>query len=290
MPDATVVIATHNRASQLRDCLASLARQSVRDRFDIVVVDNASEDSTAATIEAAPGVRNVFVAAPNRAKARNAGIAVATGSILVFCDDDTIVPEGFVAAHLKAHERFRHAVVSGPIINVSDERLRPAPRSSNYSRAFFCTCNASVARADLLAAGGFDERYDLYGWEDTDLGVRLRAKGLRRIFDWSAYIYHVKPAASMTLERRRAQAREKGMMAARFVRKNPSLPVRLATGAHAFNFVRAAFVRASGLPALFERMARHDPSDSLSARLANEALVDVAYVDALRDGLRAERG
>lgn len=290
MPDATVVIATHNRASQLRDCLASLARQSVRERFDVVVVDNASEDATAATIQAAAGVRGVFVAEPNRAKARNAGIAVAAGATIVFCDDDTIAPEGFVAAHLTAHERTPNAVVSGPIINVADETLRPMPRSSNYSQAFFCTCNVSVARADLLAAGGFDEHYDLYGWEDTDLGVRLREKGLRRIFDWAAYIYHVKPAASMTLERRRAQAREKGMMAARFVRKNPSLPVRLATGAYAFNFARAALVRASGLPALFERMAQRNPPDSLSGRVANEALVDAAYVDALRDALRASRG
>jgi len=289
MPDASVVIATHNRVRELGDCLAALAKQSKPEQFEVIVVDNGSQDETQQIIAAyaSDRVRGVFVADPNRAKARNAGVAAARGRIVVFCDDDTVAPENFVAEHLRSHhENGRPAVVSGPIINVPDKDHLIAPSARHYSRAFFCTCNVSVAKAALEAVSGFDERYDLYGWEDTDIGLRLRSRGLARVFAWPAYIYHVKPLRTMTLERRRALAVEKGTMAARFVRKAPSWPVRLATGAYAANFARAAIVNAKPLRTLYERLARGARPGSLVQAFASEALVDAAYLDALRMALR----
>jgi GT2 family glycosyltransferase len=286
MPDASVVIATRNRATRLAECLAALSRQTAPS-FEIVVVDNGSDDDTAAVIAAAgEHVRGISVADPNRAMARNAGIAAALGRIVIFCDDDTVAPPAFVAEHLRAHEHARPAVVSGPIINVPDGATPIRPSARHYSRAFFCTCNVSVSKADLLAVGLFDERYDLYGWEDTDLGIRLREHGLRRTFAWPAYLYHIKPPSSTTLERRRALAQEKGTMAARFVRKAPRWSVRLATGAYAANFARAAIVHARPLRVVYERVADRAPAGSLASALAIEALVDAAYVDALQEALR----
>lgn len=289
MPEASVVIATHNRARELGDCLAALALQSQPDQFEVIVVDNGSQDHTQEVIaaHASDRVRGVFVAEPNRAKARNAGIAQARGRIVIFCDDDTVAPDNFVAEHLGAHHASaRPAVVSGPIINVPDKDHLVAPSARHYSRAFFCTCNASVAKADLEAVGGFDERYDLYGWEDTDVGLRLRSRGLARLFAWHAYIYHVKPPRAVTLERRRAVAAEKGTMAARFVRKAPSWAVRLATGAYSANFARAAIVNAKPLRSLYERLARSARPGSFVHAFASEALVDATYLDALRSALR----
>jgi hypothetical protein len=138
---------------------------------------------------------------------------------------------------------------------------------------------------------GFDEEFDLYGWEDTDLGVRLRAAGLRHVFAWDAYIYHIKPPAVMTLPRRLALAREKGEMAARFVRKSPTWPVKLATGAYAANFARAAIANAPPLRRAYERMAGPDDGERRGMRaFAADALVDAAYIDALRAALRSTRG
>jgi glycosyltransferase involved in cell wall biosynthesis len=292
VPDATVVIATRDRADLLRASLARLATQSAGGRFDVIVADNGSTDDTAAVIRAAaPLVRGVYVAEPNRGKARNAGIAAADGRIVVFCDDDTLPPERFVEAHLDAHGDAADRVVSGPIVNVADAAHLLSVSAANYSRAFFCTCNASAPKAALDAVGGFDEKFDLYGWEDTDLGVRLRAHGLKRAFAWDAYIYHVKPPSSMTLARRVALAKEKGEMAARFVRKSPTWPVKLATGAYAANFARAALVGAPPLRRLYERFAAADgASASGLARVASEALADAAYIDALRAALRRADG
>ena len=293
MPQASVVIATHNRATELADCLAALARQSQPDQFEVVVVDNGSQDATPDVIArfASERLRGVFVADPNRAKARNAGISAARGDIVIFCDDDTIAPRDFVAEHMRAHAaRGARVVVSGPIINVPDASHLVAPAARHYSRAFFCTCNASVAKADLEAAGRFDERYDLYGWEDTDLGIRLRTSGLKRVFAWPAFIYHIKPLRSMTLDRRRALAAEKGAMAARFVRKTPSWPVRLATGAYGANFMRAAIVNAPPLRGLYEWLASKTRPGSLAHTLASDALVDAAYLDTLKTALQRADG
>ncbi len=292
MPDASVVIATRNRAAELSRCLASLSKQSRREAFEIVVVDNGSTDATGGLLADAQreGVRSLRVGDPNRAKARNAGIADARGRVIIFCDDDTVAPIDFVAEHLRIHEASRNVVVSGPIVNVPDEFHFVAPDARHYSRAFFCTCNVSVAKQDLEAVGGFDERYDLYGWEDTDLGIRLQERGLRRVFNWSAYIYHIKPHSQATLERRRALAQEKGAMAARFVRKAPTLPVRLATGAYTVNYVRSAIVNAPPLRRLYERLATQAKPGSIISLLASDALVDATYIDALQAALRANHG
>jgi glycosyltransferase involved in cell wall biosynthesis len=288
--EATVVIATRDRAAFLRACVARLALQTAAGRFDVVVADNGSSDDTAAVIAAAaPLVRGVFVAEPNRGKARNAGIAAAGGRIVVFCDDDTLPPEGFVAAHLAAHGGAADRVVSGPIVNVPGADALAAVTAAHYSRAFFCTCNASAPKAALDAVGGFDEAFDLYGWEDTDLGVRLRAHGMQRVFAWDAFIYHVKPPQTMTLQRRIALAREKGEMAARFVRKSPTWPVRLATGAYAANFARASLAGAPPLRRLYRRLAADEGATSLVPMIARDALVDAEYIDSLRAALRAAR-
>ena len=130
-------------------------------------------------------------------------------------------------------------MVSGPILNVPSYHERPKPALANFSRAFFCTCNVSVPKVAIQATGGFDEQFHLYGWENTELGVRLREHGMRAKFAWDAYIWHVKPPSDVTLESELRKTMEKARMAVRFVRKNGSARVRSATGAHPANLLRA---------------------------------------------------
>lgn len=290
MLEASVVIATRNRADFLRACLAQLASQTAPGRFDTIVADNGSTDETASVVAAAAqraAVRRVYVEEPNRGKARNAAVAAATGNVVIFCDDDTLPPEGFVEAHLRARAASPNSVVSGPIVNVPDAAHLVAPGPRHFSRAFLCTCNASVERAAVLAVGGFDEGYELYGWEDTDLGVRLREHGLRHIWSWEAFIYHIKPPSTISLDKRRAVAVELGTMAARFVRKSPTPAVRLATGAYRLNFARASILGAAPLRRWYERIAKKSADGrSALARFAADALVDADYIDALRSGLQ----
>ena len=288
----SIVIATKDRAEFLERALESLGAQEEPPAFEVVVVDNGSSDRTPEVVRDAAAryafeVRAVTVAQPNRSAARNAGIEAARGEFVVFVDDDVWLPPRFVAAHAAAQNAAEATVVSGPIINVPGYGARPRPSVANYSGAFFCTCNVSVARTALLAVGAFDETFNLYGWEDTELGLRLRRHGVRHTFAWDAYLWHIKPPRVETLETTLQKTIERAQMAARFLRKDPSLRTKLATGAYGFNVVRSA-VLAPGwsLPA-YRRLATNERVPAALRTFARAQFLDGSYMTALR---RAQAG
>ena len=269
----------------LDGALASLRAQIGAPALETIVVDNGSSDGTRAVAERA-GATYRFEARPNRALARNAGIAVATGEIVLFVDDDVIVPPYFLAAHARAHAAaiFPH-VVSGPIINVPATNVRPVPTFLNGSNAFFCTCNVSVPRSALQAVGGFDESFDKYGWEDTELGVRLRNFDVRRRFVWEAYLWHIKPPATETLDAALEKTIEKARMAAKFVRKDPSRRAKLATGAYTLNRLRARILAPRAAQAWLAGVATSARVPAPLARVARELVLDGVYIDELERAL-----
>ncbi|HMD01600.1 MAG TPA: glycosyltransferase, partial [Candidatus Baltobacteraceae bacterium] len=286
----SVVIASKDRAGFLARALDSLAAQEGAPPFEVIVVDNGSQDATAAVVaqrgqSGALALQRLYVGEPNRGKARNAGVAAALGRIVVFVDDDVLLPPRFLAAHADAHVGVFPAVVSGPILNVASYEDRPRPSIANYSRAFFCTCNVSVPRAALLAAGGFDEAFDLYGWEDTELGLRLRRAQLQRIFAWEAYLYHIKPPASETLDVVLGKTVERARMAVRFVRKNPSLRTKLATGVYRANLWRSLLTAPGWILPAYDALARNERAPAPLRRLARAQLLDGAYTNELRRAL-----
>nr|MDT0665241.1 glycosyltransferase family A protein [Micromonospora sp. DSM 115978] len=96
----TVVVCTRDRAQRLRDCLESLA-ECQYPLLDVVVVDNAaSDDSTRLAFDAVVGLdqRFRYVAEPRAglSRARNRGLAEATGDVVAFTDDDVKVDSRWV--------------------------------------------------------------------------------------------------------------------------------------------------------------------------------------------------
>ncbi|GAC1659749.1 MAG: glycosyltransferase family 2 protein [Vulcanimicrobiaceae bacterium] len=288
---ASVVIATKDRADYLEAALRSLSEQIGAPAFEAIVVDNGSTDATAQVVSRARDLyayplRSIFEGEPNRGAARNRGIAAASGELVVFVDDDVWIPAGFLAAHSAAHEGHGTFAVSGPILNVESYGERPKPNIANYSRAFLCTCNVSISREALHWVKGFDEQFDLYGWEDTELGLRLRENGVRAKFAWDAYLYHIKPPHEQTLEVTLRKTLEKAQMAARFVKKNPGKRARMATGAYGFNFVRSKALAPQWLLPFFAGVAAQERLPAPVRSLARAQLLDGLYVAELERGLR----
>ncbi len=292
--DLSVVIATRDRAAFLDRAIASLRDQLTGRRFELIVADNGSSDATAETIalwqaKAEFPIRSVYVAQPNRGKARNAAIALASGELVLFVDDDVQLPHGFIDAHVSAHERRPGAwAISGPILNVPSYETRPKPSALNYSGAFFCTCNVSVPRAALIAAGNFDERFDLYGWEDTELGLRLRRSGVSRGFAWDAYLWHIKPPTTETFESKLRKSVEKGRMAARFLRTDPDWRVALATGGYSANLWRARVLTPEALLPWLAGLAQSERVPAALRGAAQSAVLDAAYAHELRMALEEQ--
>ncbi|MEO6835093.1 MAG: glycosyltransferase family A protein [Candidatus Tumulicola sp.] len=286
------MIATKDRANALERALASLELQAGAPPFETIVVDNGSTDDTREVAERRRAGANfpidyVYEPEPNRGKARNRGIAAARGELVAFCDDDVQAPPGWLAAHAAAHAgpNAGAVVVNGPILNVGSYEEMPQATLVNYSRAFLCTCNASVPRGALAAVGGFDEAFDLYGWEDTELGVRLREAGAGWKFAWDAAIWHVKPPDENTLEVETRKAVEKARMARRFIAKHPSKRARMATGAHGLNAVRAKYLLPDSLLALYAGVASGDRAPAWIRALARAQFLDGMYTRELLQAL-----
>ncbi len=236
-PKASVVIPAYNAQRSLPYCLRSLFNQTVApDSYEIVVVDDGSTDQTpevvnALTKEAPCTLRYIRLPRSGRSRARNTGVKEAKGQIIIFLDSDMIVRREFVAAHLAAHSR-PGLVVNGSVINTpvpADPNRQPA-RVNDFSRAFFATGNVSVARDKLFEAGLFDEDFIEYGWEDLEIGKRLRQLGLKRSKSLEAWSYHITPPlTSESIPALLRKERERGHTAVLFYRKNPTTSVKYTT-------------------------------------------------------------
>jgi glycosyltransferase involved in cell wall biosynthesis len=239
---ATIQLCTYNRAALLTRVLDACFEQTIsEDSYEIVLVNDGSTDETHSVIERmrtlAPCAFTV-VEQPNGglAKARNAGVAQATGERIIFIDDDVLPLPNFVEQHLHAAARQAGRIVRGGAINVESFDDLPPPVWSirNYSGNYFWTTNVSLPLETLKAVGGFNESFSEYGWEDIDVGLRLRFAGVRAVFNPKALVYHYKPAARErdvpSMER---QAKAQARTAVQLVRLHPHWRSRLATGNYA---------------------------------------------------------
>lgn len=237
MPDPvlSVVIPAYNRAPLLTRTLEALARQSLPPHLhEVIVVDDGSTDETPEVVRSwgAQDRRiHLLRTETNRgaSAARNNGVREARGQIVVFVDSDVVVRPDFLAHHLDAHRRSRAPVLCrGPVVPVPDLRLPDRLPLTGLSPSYFDPANASLPRSELLAAGLFDEGFRAYGWEDFDLGLRLKRRGLARVFRPEAVAYHIQPSPSaQTFERALLKEEERARMAVYLYAKHPGWRTRV---------------------------------------------------------------
>ncbi|MBV8424588.1 MAG: glycosyltransferase [Candidatus Eremiobacteraeota bacterium] len=242
---ATLQLCTYNRAHLLARVLDACFEQNLlAAEYEVVLVNDGSRDDTERVIASARSrapVAFTAITQPNGglARARNTGIAAARGERIIFIDDDVLPMPNFVGEHLRASARRPNAVVRGAVIEVDSFDKLPAPfwTPRNYSGNWFWTSNVSVSRRrlDAVKLGDFqwfDESFSEYGWEDIELGLRLREAGTRGVFNRHAVAFHYKPKSARVqnvedlVRQKRAQARTALILE----RKHPGWRVRLATG------------------------------------------------------------
>ena len=215
--------------------LTYLARQTLDPtRFEVIVVDDASTDGLKKmTDNLCTPYRLRYFRMSERsgpAAARNRGITEAQGDLIVFIDSDLAPAPELLEAHLKVHESEDDVIGHGPVIHTTDLDNPTAARMklTDISRAFFATGNVSIRREHLFKAGLFDEEFREYGWEDLELGRRLRRLKLRAVKVPEAKGYHYKASLRLSqlpghIERERQRART----AVIYYRKHPERAVRM---------------------------------------------------------------
>lgn len=230
----SVIIPTYNRLPILQKCLASMEQQQFEPPYEVLVIDDGSTDGTVEFLqshtEQFPHVRLLKQEHGGAAGARNLGIESAQGETIVFIDSDLVVTPGFLTAHAEALAGHERAFTYGRVINTCnfDQPTSEPFKITDMSRAYFATGNVAIARHWLLEAGSFDTSFRQYGWEDLELGVRLKKLGLRLIACPQAVGYHWHPAFSLLqLPHLIDVEAQRGRMGVVFYQKHPTWEVRL---------------------------------------------------------------
>jgi len=260
--DISVGICSRNRQATLEQVLLSLRDQTFgNERFEVVLVDDGSTDSTAAMVE---GVRPQihyalsYLWQPHSAlaTARNTGIRAARGRVMLYIDDDVLAHPRLLEEHWSIHQTWDRCVCNGWVNHIT-EAIRPEnPKftAADISTSFFWTSNVSVKLAHLKEAGMFDEDFKEYGWEDQELGLRLMAIGLKKRNNYKAIGFHIKrPPTRANIEGALEQAKAKGRSALIYVAKHPRMRSRLSTGNHP---PRLAVAKLTNVGGLWERYLR----------------------------------
>ena len=239
----SVVIPTYNRLPILRQCLTALEQQidlPEGDVFEVVLVDDGSTDDTVAWLRqhAAdyPHVRLLQQDHGGPALGRNLGVDQARGELIVFIDSDLVVTETFLATHARALQQCwqrrgdRLCFTYGAVINTANFEAPCSERHKlrDLSWAYFATGNVAIDRQVLERSGLFDTGFRLYGWEDLELGERLRRMGVELVKCPDAVGYHWHPALSLDQIPRLVEVEgERARMGLVFYRKHPTRRVRL---------------------------------------------------------------
>ncbi|MGK7933061.1 MAG: glycosyltransferase family 2 protein [Microcystaceae cyanobacterium] len=248
----TIVIPTYNRKPILEKCLKALENQKFTDQkvenYEIVLVDDGSTDDTLEWLshekENLPHVRFYPQDHQGPAAARNLGIKQAQGDTIIFIDSDLVVTPQFLQSHADALTEGKDKIGSdrlftyGAVINTCnfDNPTQEPYKITDFSAAYFATGNVAIARKWLERAGLFDTAFQLYGWEDLELGVRLKKLGLKLIKCPQAVGYHWHPPFNLQqIPQLIDKEIQRGRMGVVFYQKHPTYEVRLMiqmTGLH----------------------------------------------------------
>jgi serine acetyltransferase/glycosyltransferase involved in cell wall biosynthesis len=236
----SVVIATYNRADLLRRLLEQLDAQTIDpSRYEVVAVDDGSKEDTR---EKLAGLKTRYALRIERqvnsgaAVARQRGVDLAQGKIIVVVDDDMQVKPTFLEKHLEKHDTDETVVLGRlrPDAKLADMPLFErfyARVLANKAEAFAAgkasvrghdvyTGNVSFPRKLFLDAGGFDAQFRAL--EDEELGIRLEKAGARFAFANEAESIHGSDWTSMKAWM--ARAYRDGVYQAKVSRKHPDHP------------------------------------------------------------------
>ena len=198
----TAVISSWNKKAHVLANVRALMQQTRRPR-EIVVVDNASTDGTAAALRAEfpiPGSPLVLIEMPHdrfgACETFNLGFRAATQEFVAILDDDVVLSPNWVERLLARFDREPPTTVL-----VTTQVIEPAMPDEYVARADVCAerylstfrgCGSLVRRAALLRAGGYDERFFIYG-NERDLSARLLSDGGRILFAPEVVTFHATP-------------------------------------------------------------------------------------------------
>jgi O-antigen biosynthesis protein len=198
LPFISVVVCTYNGAATIDDCLQGLVQLDYP-AYEIIVVDDGSQDNTADLVRKYPVT---LISTPNQglSSARNTGLRHAQGEIVAYIDDDAYPDEHWLRYLGYEYTRSAHAGIGGP--NIAPPEDGPIARCvanapggpvhvlvTDEIAEHIPGCNMSFRKAALLEIGGFDPVFHTAG-DDVDICWRIQKAGYTIGFHPAAVVWH----------------------------------------------------------------------------------------------------
>lgn len=224
--DVSIIIVAWNVRKLLYDCLKSVYDQTKGIDFEVIYVDNASEDGSVEMVRSEFPQAKIIKNEENKGfiKANNQGIEIANGRYVLLLNSDTIVLDNAIAKTVKfADEHPKAAVVSCKVLYPDRTLQRTCfmypsvlnmfldttylfnifPESKFFGREQMswwhyndvrevetvCGCYSLVRKEAIKQVGLMDERYFVYG-DDPDWCYRFRKSGWKIMFTPDCQIIH----------------------------------------------------------------------------------------------------
>jgi GT2 family glycosyltransferase len=207
-PLVTVVLVCHNDGRWLPRCLESLRSQTIFDRMELIIADNASQDGTdvlaRSLIADWPNARLLPTGGDNGFDvACNRGAEVATGQYLYFPNPDTWLESDCLEQLFATAEREGAGCAGGLILEYEDNTVQARgcigfdfcgngiePHKGQIPKQLFYLHGFFFIRKDLFfRLGGFDEKFFMYG-EEPDLSWRVWMAGEKIVPAPASRVHH----------------------------------------------------------------------------------------------------
>ncbi len=215
-PQYSVIIPAYQAEATIGDCVRALNHQTVpRNRYEIIVIDDGSTDQTAEVARQAGADKVLTIPHGGPSAARNAGVEVARGEIVLFTDADCEpfpdwierMTAPFVDPQVAGVKGVYRTRQQGPIARLVQmeyefryERMARLPAID-----FIDTYAAAYRRDVFLREGGFPVEVPVPSVEDIDFSFRLAQAGYRLVFVPDARVWHTHPSTLKAYLARKAR-------------------------------------------------------------------------------------
>lgn len=205
-PEISIVVPAYQAEEEIGDSVRALNRQTIpRQQYEVIVVDDGSADETASRAREAGADCVLILPHHGPSAARNAGVEVARGEIVLFTDSDCEPSPEWLERMVAPFAQSQVMGAKGTYRTRQHElmaRLAQLEYEIRYKRMacqtridFVDTYSAAYRRDLLLQSGGFDPTYPIPSAEDVDLSFRLSHAGHWLTFVPEAWVQHRHPTS-----------------------------------------------------------------------------------------------
>jgi GT2 family glycosyltransferase/glycosyltransferase involved in cell wall biosynthesis len=214
-PKVSIIIVSNNHLSYTKLCLESILKNTEYPNYEIVIVDNASDEDTVNYLEefcSSHSFTKLILNQENLGfiQAQHQGVQISDGDYLVLLNSDTMVTPGWISRLLWHLTSDQSIGMVGPVTHSAetDENIHfnnddafitainmiSAERAKTYTGQSFETKNLTLicrmlSRDLYYAVGGLDERYGV-GMLEDDLAMNIQGKGLKLICAEDIFVHH----------------------------------------------------------------------------------------------------